>query len=412
MHKNCQSCGAKYNGTDKSKYCSNGCKQKSYRDRHGLEEPVFLKKTEPPKKEKFIEPIKTALSIKPAFSLSGLTMDNLPQVAELKRQKQELANEHNRLVQEYLFLCSSSVAPMTIGAALIGGILSGEQNSKAIGYALAGAGIGFLLGNISDSYQTEHKKKRGADIRARIKDIAEATKLCNKLIREAINSAATLPERINPTADLVKLPDIDLNPIPVALPAIKERKESANFIQAQKLQEMTFRTLNLKEPYRNFIGDPEVGFSAVVYGLPGAGKSTFCVEFANHLAENHGKTLFISSEEGYGVTLQSKLKKVSEWLILSDLKDKSKLKDTVRDSRARFVFIDSINHMKISHDDLELLKGQFKDVSFIGILQATKQGNFKGEQEFAHNADIIIQVEKGMAHSTGRFSPSGTLKLF
>jgi hypothetical protein len=409
MVKNCQNCGAKYNGPDKSKYCSNGCKQKSYRDRHGLETPVFLKKPETPSpaKERFLELKKTML---PDFSLSGFS--DSPQVAELKRQKRELVNEHNRLVQEHFLLCSSSVIPMTIGAALIGGVLSGEKDSKAIGYALAGAGIGFLLGNISDSYQNEHKKKRGADIRARLKDIDEATKLCNKLIKEATNATPVLEPIPSPWIDLEKMPNIivDVEAVPVRLKV--EKKETGNMMQAQKLQEMTFRTLNLKEPYRAFIGDPEEGFSAVVYGLPGAGKSTFCVQLANHLAENHGKTLFVSSEEGYGVTMQSKLKKVSEWLIISDLKDKSKLKDIVKDSRARFVFIDSINHMKISHDELETLKNQFKDVSFIGILQATKQGNFKGEQEFAHNADIIIQVEKGMAHSTGRFSPSGTLKLF
>ena len=37
----------------------------------------------------------------------------------------------------------------------------------------------------------------------------------------------------------------------------------------------------------------------------------------------------------------------------------------------------------------------------------TKEGNFKGVNEHAHEVDVIIQVEKGKASSTGRFSAGG-----
>lgn len=39
----------------------------------------------------------------------------------------------------------------------------------------------------------------------------------------------------------------------------------------------------------------------------------------------------------------------------------------------------------------------------------TKEGNFKGVNEHAHEVDVIIQVEKGKASSTGRFSAGGVM---
>jgi len=50
------------------------------------------------------------------------------------------------------------------------------------------------------------------------------------------------------------------------------------------------------------------------------------------------------------------------------------------------------------------------ETSFIFIYHTTKEGNFKGVNEHAHEVDVIIQVEKGKASSTGRFNSGGFLK--
>jgi predicted ATP-dependent serine protease len=44
------------------------------------------------------------------------------------------------------------------------------------------------------------------------------------------------------------------------------------------------------------------------------------------------------------------------------------------------------------------------DTSFIFIYHTTKDGKFKGVNEHAHEVDVIVQVDKGKATSTGRFN--------
>ena len=55
-------------------------------------------------------------------------------------------------------------------------------------------------------------------------------------------------------------------------------------VPSRELLSMDFETIGLKGKYRELIGDPSVGFSAMVYGLPKSGKSTLCLDFAKHLA--------------------------------------------------------------------------------------------------------------------------------
>ena len=51
-------------------------------------------------------------------------------------------------------------------------------------------------------------------------------------------------------------------------------------------------------------------------------------------------------------------------------------------------------------------------MALITVQQATKDGKFRGSQQFAHNCDIIIEVIQGVAHSTGRFAPPSEMAIF
>jgi hypothetical protein len=51
------------------------------------------------------------------------------------------------------------------------------------------------------------------------------------------------------------------------------------------------------------------------------------------------------------------------------------------------------------------------EVSFIFIYHTTKEGKFKGVNEHAHEVDVIVQVEKGKATSTGRFNAGGVMEI-
>ena len=173
-----------------------------------------------------------------------------------------------------------------------------------------------------------------------------------------------------------------------------------------ELMRMKFETIGLRGKFRELIGDPAVGFTAMVFGQPKSGKSTLMLEFAHHLAREHGEVLYCAIEEGYGYTLQEKIARlgtVHERLIFSD-RVPSDL------SAYDFVFIDSVSKAGMELEDLVKLKHANPRTSFVFIFHSTKQGQFRGGNELAHEVDVIIEVEPGVVKASGRFNAGGILE--
>ena len=179
-------------------------------------------------------------------------------------------------------------------------------------------------------------------------------------------------------------------------------------ISSSELAGMDFETIGLKGKYKDLIGDPSVGFSAMVFGLPKSGKSTLCIDFAKYLAENHGKVLYVAIEEGFGYTLKEKFERLGA--IHPNLIIAEKIPDDL--SPYQFVFIDSVSKAKLTSQALTKLRKDNPQTAFIFIFHTTKEGNFRGQQDFAHDVDVIINVENGIAKSNGRFGVGGSLSIF
>ena len=171
---------------------------------------------------------------------------------------------------------------------------------------------------------------------------------------------------------------------------------------------MDFETIGLHGKYRDLIGDPSVGFSCMVYGKPKSGKSTLCIDFAKHLAEHHGKVLFCAIEEGYGYTLKEKLERLDA--IHDNLYISRNIPDNLSDYQ--FVFIDSVSKGKITNEKLNELIKSHPGTAFVFIFHSTKEGNFRGGQENAHDVDVIIEVEDGKAKGMGRFHQNGIVNIW
>jgi len=139
------------------------------------------------------------------------------------------------------------------------------------------------------------------------------------------------------------------------------------------------------------------------------GKSYLCVDFAGYLARNHGKVLYVSKEEKLDATLQKKLtdKDVAHPnLFVSDFLPYDL-------SPYDFIILDSVNKLGLSAKDLEKLKADNKGKSFVFIFQTTKEGKFRGTNEFQHDVDVVIEVpEPGKAVQFGRFNQGGEFNIF
>ena len=147
----------------------------------------------------------------------------------------------------------------------------------------------------------------------------------------------------------------------------------------------------------------------MVFGLPKMGKSYLCIEFAGYLARNHGKVLYVAREEGLDATLQQKLndKNVKHPnLFVSDF-----LPDNL--SAYDFIFLDSVNKLGLSSSDLDALRKGNQGKSFVFVFQTTKDGNFRGKNEFQHDVDVVIEVpQQGKAVQFGRYNQGGEMDIF
>jgi len=144
---------------------------------------------------------------------------------------------------------------------------------------------------------------------------------------------------------------------------------------------------------------PADPFHVATYGSAGSGKSTLAVKYADYFAKNFGKVKFLSSEMGTGDGLKKLLKRagVTSTKIKIDARPKMKsiddhIKD-LKDGKYKLLVVDSVNHLRWDSEDLERIKKEIPKLSTFVILQSVKEGTFKGSNELAHNADILLKVD-------------------
>ena len=170
---------------------------------------------------------------------------------------------------------------------------------------------------------------------------------------------------------------------------------------ASDVLEMDFNQLPFTGDWLEFIGQPEPNFNCVIFSMPGEGKSTFSIRFANYLAQNFGEVIYISNEEGISQTLKQKIAQIPEPIssrfLISDWTDYETLKSKLAKSNAGFVFIDSLDNAGLNASHLKELRKLFPDKAFITISQVTKEGKFRGSNELAHDSDITIEIVAGVA---------------
>jgi hypothetical protein len=180
-------------------------------------------------------------------------------------------------------------------------------------------------------------------------------------------------------------------------------------MNSMEFADMEFDSIGFTGKWKDLIGDPAPGFTAMVFGKPKMGKSYLCVEFAGYLARNHGKVLYVAREEGLDATLQIKLndKNVKHPnLFVSDF-----LPEDL--SQYDFIFLDSVNKLGLAPGDIDALRKTYPGKSFIFVFQTTKEGNFRGKNEFQHDVDVVIEIpEKGKAVQFGRYNQGGEMDIF
>ena len=182
-------------------------------------------------------------------------------------------------------------------------------------------------------------------------------------------------------------------------------------ISSNELKKMNFRSLDFKGKWELLFGKPAISFHLVIHGKPGQGKSTFSLQFANYLASNFGKVLYVSGEEGFSKTMKDKFKENNAYndnLYLADIHSFETLREIVKPDTYHFIFIDSLNNMGIDIEQLKGMRELYKNSTLVTISQSTKKGELRGSQEIEHESDISLKIEDGFAFATkNRFKGLG-----
>lgn len=144
------------------------------------------------------------------------------------------------------------------------------------------------------------------------------------------------------------------------------------------------------------------GCSVMVYGEPGAGKTTFLIDYIidRHRATGE-KIAYVSSEQ-----VRQRRGETNETEIMPSLKLllKRKFKQGVPPDitfhallppeKKDVVIIDSINAMGLRSKDAVNLLNKNPDTDYIFVCQMTKSGDFKGAKDFEHLVDVVCKIKK------------------
>lgn len=203
----------------------------------------------------------------------------------------------------------------------------------------------------------------------------------------------------------------DLSGLMTGMLAGVQAKPRANGrISAHDLGQAAHASYPFSGRYAQLLGKPATNFRLMIYGQPGVGKSTEAMRLARYLAQKHGRVLYVSSEEHGSSTQAAKLALVGGAVAGWDF-DREVPQDVGAYS---FLVIDSVNRSGFALETFRSLCDKYPDLSMILIFQTTKSGQFKGEKDWEHDCDIVVQgIAHGLLETTkNRYAPLAQVQVF
>lgn len=178
------------------------------------------------------------------------------------------------------------------------------------------------------------------------------------------------------------------------------------------IAERNIETYPFSEDWNRIFGQPDIRFSTLIQGAAKSGKSTFCAKFAQYVSQ-YGKVLYVSAEERLNSkTLQQRIKLcgvTSQNVRYVHLRDLDEIEKQLQKGGYRFVFIDSVQHVKMNVEQWIGLRNKFsrRKLSWHLVMQM-------GENitKYKHEVDVLVFVKDGIASVQGRYNRSSSVQIF
>ncbi len=183
-------------------------------------------------------------------------------------------------------------------------------------------------------------------------------------------------------------------------------------MSADELKKMKFDILKFSGIWEELLGQPPSNFFMIIYGQAKSGKTTFSLKFANYL-KNFGSVVYIAVYERISFTLQRKLIDYDiSGIDISRAKNKGEISFVVNKGKYDFVIIDSAIQASLNIGDIEEMKVQNPNTSFITVFQVSEADNIKLSEIYKQRCDILVNINKGVATSTGMNIPKKKFQIF
>lgn len=197
-------------------------------------------------------------------------------------------------------------------------------------------------------------------------------------------------------------------------------------ISAKNILENDYPLLHVSEHMKRIIGDAEIGFTMLIWGESGSGKTTFAIrDLATYLAANHGKVYYNSREQGEGAGIQKILSRCD----LASIKDGrfmfgdrdtwSEMIHKIKTIHPRYIFIDSSDYLNMTSEQYKQLlelchKGSKRQRKSIIIISWARNENPKSQYmcDVRYMVDIKCRVVKGVTLIDSRFGATDSWHIF
>lgn len=171
------------------------------------------------------------------------------------------------------------------------------------------------------------------------------------------------------------------------------------------------RTIVLSGEWGECVGEMARHGVVFVWGNSGNGKTTAVMQLCRELVTGCGmKGLYVSLEEGFSVSMQNTLRRLSmlecrsRFQILDSIDLDALVERLSKPRSAEFVVIDSIQYMQLTYKQYIALKERFRAKLFILVSHADgKQPEGRAARAIRYDAGLKIWVEGYKAFSKGRF---------
>jgi len=209
-------------------------------------------------------------------------------------------------------------------------------------------------------------------------------------------------------------------PAPEKKAKLKKRKRKKvqrleGVMDAGDLRAMEFEEIELSGRYKDEFVKLYSDTQIMIWGRPTHGKTVYLLLFTKYLAlEQNLKVLFVANEEIGRSTLKQKLDqfdipKHANLKFVSDFEQLKKAGYKIEDFDV--IVLDSVQTLDMKLKDYTDLVRAHPGRIFIPVVQATKDGEFRGGLAWEHEVDICGQVyNRKLKLSKNRLDPDNAMK--